>query len=526
MKFSWTSILLIFKILLNNNLLVNAECCQTKEVKGDNAKAGFYSLVGNSDDVPDFCVDGCIYTKKDDEKPGTYYCFKTGGQMESKCSISDGSSCSQIEGWIEKYFEKECKGPANAILEFHSLIDPKYDCYGMFDYDGICFAALENTTIKLFRGSQNCSGKPTFQIYTKEKPSFCLNSTAKFYLSIAELTDWSVAYEREDVIMSQCLPLEIPILQTTKIMAMQKPLRFQKAPILLLNFTFNSNPMLLPDVRVLVSNTDWTGRYKDDKSCTAATASYMTEETDFDCNCKGVLGGGLKFEELHYPNENNQVGFSKMSGQLFWYGEKGWHNRVKQVATFTLRYKYYLVYGSFLRRNGNDQVCKSNLNITLATPEDSADTIMKSVPCIPPQIPETNDITISPNQTDEIMGMFTEVNGSLVFGNGDMFWLSGCHLVQFEVEITNFFSFPNFFTSQDPLKTPSLCSCLLREYVQGILPESREFTVDQVKDCYVKALVKGPDTEQKDQRSVETKDEKKLADNLETKAVEEIHERS
>ena len=42
------------------------------------SKAGTYILVSDSNSLPDFCLDGCVYTKDDDRLPGSNYCFKKG----------------------------------------------------------------------------------------------------------------------------------------------------------------------------------------------------------------------------------------------------------------------------------------------------------------------------------------------------------------------------------------------------------------------------------------------------------------
>jgi len=512
MKISCTSFVLVLGILLNKYLHVNAECCQNKEVKGEDAKAGMYSLVRDSDEVPDFCVDGCIYTKKDDEKPGTYYCFQSGGQMDTKCSMKESSGCSGIEGWVEKYFQKECKMPVNAILDVSADYDLTYNCVLRLDE---CMVQLTNTSFNLFKGSKKCSGEPMAQSISGKITERCGKSKSEFYLTITEMEDWSILVERQDF-KTKCVPLTTRLkpMKTTAFNFKMKPLPFQKVPVLILNFTFDANSMLLPDVKImqtdLIQCRNVTGITPGDLSwCskTCSTAAYIKDEIDKDCDCKGILGVDLKFSELSYPNEKNKNGLAKMDGQIMWYYEwtgQSWINLDANTA--------YLVYSRFLRRNTYDQVCQSKLNITISPPQGSPDTIMKSVPCISPQIPEnklrvsnmnnsqdsTNPQESTPTMLEEeafkevLMEMFNEVDGSLVFGNGDMFWLAGC---QAWANVANFVSFPNFFTSQDPMETPALCGCLFA--VTNGIPESREFTVDQVKECYVEALVAGPAGDQR-----------------------------
>jgi len=198
---------------------------------------------------------------------------------------------------------------------------------------------------------------------------------------------------------------------------------------------------------------------------------------------------GTKFNEMNY-----QTGMAKIEGTIMWYIEEG------REVHYSLG-QSMLIYGDFLRRNYEDPVCKSNLNFTLFTPVNGA-TLVKVVPCIPPQVPEVQDSASTPMSNgfdspmpsdsppmefsefkNEMMGKFKEVNGSLVFG-GDWFWLAGCMAYD---NLANFVSIPNFFTSEAPSTTPTFCGCLFSLYPTG-LPVSREFPVDDIKECYVESL--------------------------------------
>jgi len=463
---------------------VEAGCCQTKEVKGQGGKSGFYSLVKESDDVPEFCIGGCVYTKEDDEKEGVYYCFKT-GDMDTTCSQSSGE-CSQVEGWIEKYFEKECKSSINTVLDVGVQKDLLHECKS-----NACNIPIVNTTVKLFKGRRDCIGEPVMVRYSQDPVGTCKPSTAEFYLSINDQDSWSIAVEKEGFI-SRCVMLIKPKVFTTNAVEIEMDhVELMKFPTLFLNVEFDATALLLPDLKVIstpMSNCrNGTVEPGSEQWCnpSCGAVSWVVEEPDFNCDCRGLLGGGMNFTEMSYPDEDNEFGKASMKGRIFWYNEE---EEPKDLN----KNKAFIVYGFFNQRDSTESVCQSNLTFNINYPENSTGGIMKSVPCIPPQ---TNDSPLNkPNNSteDEYMAMFNTVGEYLVFGSGDRFWLAGCML---DANLDNFMSFPNFFSSVDPKYTTPLCGCLFSMFGIGDqmnLPESKEFTVDQVKACYVEALISGP----------------------------------
>ena len=126
-------LVLILLILSYLNILVHSNFLQV--VPGVSGKAGTYNLVSNSEPAPDFCLGGCVYTKEDDP-PGNNYCFQE-GEGTATCRYAryldlrlfrhlliSGGGCGggDVEGWIEKYFEKQCSMQSKQMCSMKIII--------------------------------------------------------------------------------------------------------------------------------------------------------------------------------------------------------------------------------------------------------------------------------------------------------------------------------------------------------------------------------------------------------------------
>merc|ERR1711934_784912 len=68
-------------------------CCKYKRVPGSMPKSGDYFLMEHREDVPDYCKDGCIYTK---ESSGATeeFCFLPSSRYTAECE-DDGDNGQQ-----------------------------------------------------------------------------------------------------------------------------------------------------------------------------------------------------------------------------------------------------------------------------------------------------------------------------------------------------------------------------------------------------------------------------------------------
>jgi len=76
-------------------------CCKTKRVPGSTPKSGVYFLDEHRDDVPDFCKDGCVYSR---ESGPQKYCFMlNSAYTPGQCLDSEGVTGPCPEVCIELY---------------------------------------------------------------------------------------------------------------------------------------------------------------------------------------------------------------------------------------------------------------------------------------------------------------------------------------------------------------------------------------------------------------------------------------
>jgi len=254
--------------------------------------------------------------------------------------------------------------------------------------------------------------------------------------------------------------------------------------------------------------------YKCNPTC--RYTSWNTDPLLTPCNCKGVIGGGLNFGDMTLPDQQTPAGKAMMTGSLYWYNDTS-------ISPYWYQGKLYTTFAEFTRRNTTSvKVCQSKLTVSIESKP------LKNVPCFDPQIPPTAPIPTFPAfpgqsgitppgfspgmfTTDSPLGsgsgsslpwptsypqwlttadqqdMFSEVDGVLVFGQSDRFWIFGCMP---EDSVDKFLTFSvDFFTSKDPRETPEFCGCLLTTVGMGGNPEVSK---EQVKECYVKALTGGP----------------------------------
>jgi len=149
------------------------------------AKAGTYNLVTESDAVPEFCLGGCVYTKESDSVPGSNYCFQA-GQGEVSCSGGGcgGGGGGDVEGWIEKYFEKQCSTQFNSMLRVRWYKAWQRRQCGPRPYDPIT-----NLTLQLF-DNPTCEGKPLQKKLAK-------GYEEAFLIKVENTNSWSVRAAKE-----------------------------------------------------------------------------------------------------------------------------------------------------------------------------------------------------------------------------------------------------------------------------------------------------------------------------------------
>jgi len=470
--------------------LATEQCCAKKEVSGET-----YRLASTSKPVPDFCLGGCIYTKENDPAAGTSYCFREGNGI---ATCRDGD-CGNTEGWIKQYFEEECSMKINSFLGVNVFEQEVV-------HDQLCVPPLPiiNATVLLFNNPM-CEGKPIQEALTRPTENITY-STADFFVKTDNTSPWSVATIKEGFIpRCQYIGMLKPFADNTKevsILAIENNNNI--IPNWVVNFTFEFSNQLLPDVFLQGNPTTCIGMFQAEPDSFQAqmgkcfpTCLYSAWEMDakrVPCPCKGMIGGGINISDISLPNQQETNGKAKLAGSFFHYLDT-------LIPREWVMPKFSLTFAEFIRRNSDTvRVCESNLELAsqYLFPTGMPLQFSMKVPCFAAQIPPelitdppapTNltgnpvNATHSPNQThigksrSTLESEFSDVEGVLVFGGGDRFWMAACEFVEV-----------NFFTPVDPALTPQFCGCILVTQGQpfGIA------TKDQVKMCYIEALQAGP----------------------------------
>jgi len=427
---------------------ISARCCEKKTVPGVSTKAGTYVLVSNTDPVPDFCLGGCVYTKEDDPRPGTNYCFQD-GEGNVTCS---GTSCGAgggggVEGWIEKYFEKECSIHINSVLQVYVYKDWQFQrqcgpgSWNVFD-----------VTLEVF-DNPRCEGKPQHETQTG-------NKTVSYFLTKVKNTEgWSVQASK-DGYETQCktIGIMIPFQANYQTVSMKEvKIETERVTTASVDFSFDFTTELLPDVFIqstpsyCTNNTygpvrsatkskqksqqPWkkksNSRKKPKKNpdydffpknpakaqskswgsgsggggcygvggsyggcnwkCnpTCVYSSWSTDPDVFPCECKGVVGGGLNYSRLDLPSQAAPTGQASAQGSIAWYEEDS-------IPPHYYPHKYFLAYAEFTRRNNSDvRVCDSKLVINWSS-SNTTEMVSKEVPCFSMPVPPTTMLPTYP----------------------------------------------------------------------------------------------------------------------------------
>jgi len=441
------------------------QCCNTKIVSGVR-----YNLVSSSDPAPSFCLGGCIYTKENDNKPGTNYCFKEGDDFVS-CR---GGECSSVEGWIKQYFQEECSGKINTYLGVNVEEQP-------IAHDNQCGPPpmILEADVLLF-DNPRCEGK--FYQNTTSRPSEeGFYSTADFFLMSEDPRPWSVLVTKEGY-KTVCQPVGVikPFANNIK---SARILREENnnigiTPITFIDFSFVITNQLLPDVFVQGNPRQTCQRsyhgppppenpHPELGKCfpTCTYSSWDTDPGKRGCLCRGMIGRGLKFDSTSIPNQIDLNGKGKIMGGLLAYGVTQYPN-------------IFLLYVDFQRRGSDSiKVCESKLEITQDSPLFQVK-YKKQVPCFEAKkTPVENKPSSELPTATDLEAMFSEVDGVLVWGGSDRFWIVACDLIDID-----------FFTAKHPAETPEFCGCI-SQFVQGPFGT---VTKEQMKQCYVEALLDGP----------------------------------
>jgi len=288
------------------------------------------------------------------------------------------------------------------------------------------------------------------------------------------------------------------------------------------------------------------GNYKCSPNCMYSSSNTNPSFTS--CPCKGVIGGGMNYSSISMPSAAIPTGMATLTGSLYWYNDTSVNpNYYPPTKLFTL-------YTRFMRRGDDSvKVCKSNLTVSFI---NGPLKIEKKVPCFAPKIaptptyppypggygsgsgfpgsggmgsgvmpsgfptgfpgapsgfptgfpPVPSSMPPAPSPigglpsgfptgslpwpttypqwltTPNYNDMWSEEEGVLIYG-GDRHWMIGCVSEQ-NLDKPLIFNV-DFFTTKEPRETPEFCGCLLNNLIT-------DPTVDQIKDCYEKALKGGP----------------------------------
>jgi len=461
----WTRFLFSWILVLGLPAYISGQCCHTKIASGET-----YHLVSTTETVPTFCLDGCIYTKENDTKPDTNYCFKEGEGIVS-CR---GQDCSNSEAWIKQYFQEECSTKVNTYLGVNVEEQPI-----VYDYQCGPPPMIIDVAVLLF-SNPTCEGD-IIQNTTTRPSENGTYSTADFFLKSETPHPWSVWVIKEGYIPT-CKP--IPVIKPfadniEKVQILRIDYNNKMIiPFAFISFSFTISNQLLPDVFVQGSPMTCErsflpapGTPQSELGKCFPTCTYSSWDTDPGktiCPCRGMIGTGLKFNSTTLPNADHPNGKGIMQGNIVAYVESQFP-------------KSYLLYADFKRLSESTKVCESNLEITINFPVYQV-TLTKKVPCFAAQnVPVTNTTGSNGGEiptANDLEAMFSEVEGVLVWGGVDRFWIIACQLVEVD-----------FFTSMHPAETPEFCGCISRlvlYQMDGVV------TKDQIKSCYIEALQDGP----------------------------------
>jgi len=458
-------LLFIVGVLWQQCHQVSGQCCETKVVEGDDpAKAGHYYLAMTSFNIPDFCIGGCVYKKKDDENPGSLYCFKD-GDMSTTCggdgmvSPAGNGSCAMNEKMMKKMMKmikESCRNTPNQImmLETFETVDCS-NCYYNRE-------AIWNVSTKIF-DNPDCEGKPNDDGVTVEPgyPSCYNGGYHYFFLTVFKYTEWSIYAEKEGY-YPKCVNIGriIPRSYTNYQSITLDPIKTSEntAGLLYLNTTWTASPSLFPDLLMqsnpfscyndtysaemygpgygscygsgggsyyraqegprisldkegnIVEEEESPKRGADrshdsSKDCRCSpNCEYTTWAPDFEqpCQCRGVKAGGLKFDEISYDQSTPPFEEGAMVGSMFW--EAGGNTDMK----------YFTIYAEFQRRSDTVELCSSSLTFTLSYPSSTSALFSSNVPCIPPQV---SGLLMPPPQGS---GSGSGYEGSQMSGSGYM----------------------------------------------------------------------------------------------------------
>merc|ERR1712013_888928 len=374
---------------------ISGQCCHTKIASGET-----YHLVSTTEIAPSFCLDGCIYTKENDIKQGTHYCFQEGDEIVS-CR---GGDCSSAEGWIKQYFQEECSTKINTYLGVDVDEQPI-----LHDYKCGTPPMILDVEVALFNNSA-CEGEK-FQNTTTRPSENGTYSTADFFLKSETPRPWSVRVSKKGYIPTcKLIPVIKPFadnIEKVQILRIDYSNKMTMIiPIAFARFSFTVTNQLLPDV--FAQGNPYSTLFP--------TCTYSSWDTDLGktiCPCRGMIGTGLRFNSTTLPNADYPNGKAIMQGGLVLYDEKQYP-------------KSYLLYADFKRLNETTKVCESNLELTMNSPVLQI-TLTKKVPCFAPQNALVTNTTSSDEEeiptTNDLEAMFSEVDGVLVWGGVDRFWM-------------------------------------------------------------------------------------------------------
>merc|ERR1712142_1026452 len=381
-------VLLIFFIL---PAYISGKCCHTKVVAGVT-----YHLASTTDPVPNFCLGGCVYIKENDPKPGSNYCFKQGDELVS-CR---GGECSSSDGWIKQFFQEECSAKINTYLGVSVEEQPE----GLEQICGEQEIVLE-ADVQLF-DDDSCAGVVYQNITTKLSGK---KAMADFFLKSESPNPWSVSVIKKGY-KKDCVSIGVvkPFTENTVTVQMRRNEETRGIiPVTSIDFSFRINNELLPDV--FVKGVQKNRTYFN-QNCLYASWDIAPGQTN--CDCRGMIRKGMKFHNTSLPNEDDQHGQGLVTGGLVSY------------AVGRIYPQFDFLYVDFKRRVANsNKVCESNLKVTVNSTFYKMN-YTKNVPCFAAQNSPVQNISLA--SKEDLQKMFSEVDGALVWGGGDRFWMISC----------------------------------------------------------------------------------------------------
>jgi len=143
-------------------ILTQDDCCKKKMVEGTDKLSGTYTLsADNPSDRPAECMDKCVYEKAGDS---SYYCFKKGGGMFSKCSADGGD------------MEKTSSKPPSGVNEHTGVASNKK----------YCELSSDHTMCKYPGPSDECTAKTTGRAFTEAGKKMILDKHNELRRKVAK----------------------------------------------------------------------------------------------------------------------------------------------------------------------------------------------------------------------------------------------------------------------------------------------------------------------------------------------------